>query len=184
MDPSYNIHSNAKLKDQVKAMLADGFQFGLHGSYKSATSSSLLLEEKTTLEETIGSHINKTRQHWLNYEERVTPAAHSKLFEIDATIGWNDEIGFRAGCASLYHPFNHQEQKAFNHMEIPLVIMDSTIYDYSSLNTESELRRAMKLLEGLKDVKNSHVAISWHQRVCNSDYNWHTGYEQLIEIMK
>ena len=89
-------------------------------------------------------------------------------------------MGYRAGCASLYQPYDHETQRALDYIEIPTLIMDSHIYDYGADDITGQTHKAMGMIEALQDLKNAHVAISWHPRVCSSDYNWHGVYEQLI----
>jgi hypothetical protein len=182
LDPSYNISSNARLVEKLKSMHSEGFEIGLHGSFNSAEDFDLLKMEKDQLEDALGLEVSKTRQHWLRYNEQVTPRSHSALFKFDSTIGWNDRMGFRAGIGSVYRPFDHENQKPFDHFVIPLLIMDSNIYDYGAGDIQNQIAKGAQLLSGLKSVKNAHVSISWHPRTCSSDYNWHPAYEQYLRI--
>jgi hypothetical protein len=91
-------------------------------------------------------------------------------------------MGYRAGCVSKFRPYDHETERAFSYFEIPQVIMDSNIYDYGSQKLEEQKKLSRKLLENLKNYKNAYVSISWHQRVCSSDYKWHETYEDLIKI--
>lgn len=119
------------------------------------------------MEQTLGIKITKTRQHWLNYFESITPKSHSELFEYDSTLAWNDKIGFRSGCASLYHPYDFENQKAYNYQVIPQIQMYMM------------MKKAKDMITTSKEVSRT-TNISWHQRVCSSDYNWHKFYEELI----
>ena len=88
------------------------------------------LKRKGKLENSIGKTVFKTRQHWLNIYESKTLKIHSDFESKDYTIGWNDISGYRAGCASKFHPYDHKNKKAYNHIVIPQLIMDSHIFDY------------------------------------------------------
>jgi hypothetical protein len=183
LDPSYDIANNKILQKKLKQLNDDGFEIGLHGSYESANDFEKLKHEKETLEKALGFEITKTRQHWLNYFEDVTPYSHSKLFKFDSTLAWNDIIGFRSGIASKYKPFDFKEEKAFDHQIIPQIIMDSNVYDYA--NDERIYEKARNILTLSKTIsKNTYVSISWHQRVCSADYNWHLFYEDLLSSLK
>jgi hypothetical protein len=116
----------------------------------------------------------------LNYEEATTPIIHDKLFEYDSSLGWNDRMGFRSGIAGRYRPYDHQNKKPFDYMITPQVIMDANIYDYSAQHVEKMSQKAMDILTGLRLHKKPHISISWHQRVCNSDYEWHELYKQIL----
>lgn len=181
LDPSYNLDKNIKLQDQLKHLMEEGFEIGVHGSYCSARDEVLLQNEKENLERNIGCKITKVRQHWLNYEENSTPYIHDKIFDLDSTIGWNDRIGFRAGCLSRYRPYDHKNQKAFSFYETPLIVMDSHIFDYNSNNVDQAINSVMQMLQNLQKYKCAHVSIAWHQRVCNEDYMWQYLYKNLLE---
>lgn len=179
IDPSYDIHTNTKLQNKLKELYKESFEIGLHGSYESAKDFQKLKEEKEILEKVLGIKITKTRQHWLNYFENITPKIHEQLFEYDSTLGWNDRIGFRSGCASLYNPYDFEKQKAFKYQIIPQVIMDSNVYDYA--DNEKIFLKAKEIIQKMKDVsKTTNISVSWHQRVSSSDYNWHKFYEEIL----
>lgn len=184
IDPSYNVRSNFRLQEQLRALHNEGFQIGLHGSFNSAKSLDLLSREKEVLECALGLAVNKTRQHWLNYFENRTPYIHEKLFKEDSTIGWNNIMGFRAGVASRYRPFDHKNNRAFDYYIIPQIIMDSHLFDYNE-GTESEsLEFAIKILQSTEGLKNIHYSISWHPRTAHSDYGWQNSYEHLVKYIK
>ncbi|MCK4822475.1 hypothetical protein KA005_42315 [bacterium] len=153
---------------------------GLHGSFYSATDEQRLSEEKATLENAVGTEVQKVRQHWLRYEEITTPQIHNKLFKYDSTLGWNDRMGFRSGIAGRSRPYDHKNKRPFDYMITPQVIMDANIYDYGVQHIERITKKAMDMLTGLRRHKNPYISISWHQRVCNSDYEWHELYEQIL----
>ncbi len=180
LDPSYNLE-NESLKKELKVLKKEGFEIGLHGSFNSAFFEGLLKKEKETLENELGFEIGSTRQHWLNYEESSTPFFHEELGFNDYTIGWNDIPGYRAGIASRFHPYDHINERAFEHWQVPQLIMDSHIYDYGKGNEESILTLAIEKIKELNQFKSSEVSISWHPRTSSSDYNWQVSYERILK---
>lgn len=183
MDPSYDVGSNDRLKTMLRRMMDEGFEVGLHGSFDSALDGDLLRREKEYLEQQLGCGVKKTRQHWLRYREAVTPVHHDELFEFDSTLGWNDHMGFRSGCASQYHPYDHRNQRPFKFLETPQVIMDSHIFDYQFGRQAQALEKALKLLESLNRYKSARVSISWHQRTCSPDYGWERAYQECLNVI-
>lgn len=179
IDPSYDIKTNMKLQKKLKELYRNGFQIGLHGSYDSAQDFEKLKREKDILEQLLGIKVIKTRQHWLNYYESMTPKFHERLFMYDSTLGWNDRIGFRSGCASLYSPYDFENEKVYMYQVIPQIVMDSNVYDYATdkkifIKTKEMIQRSLSV------SKNVNISISWHQRVCSGDYGWHMFYENLL----
>lgn len=182
IDPSYNISIDNKLKQRLGDLSKEGFEIGLHGSYNSATDALKAAREKEILENALGLQATKTRQHWLRYDEKITPYIHDSLFKFDSTLGWNNKMGFRSGCASRYQPYDHKEQKPFGYHETPMIIMDSHIYDYGC-DDDNRLPNTMRLLEALKECKRAHVSICWHERACSKDYGWHESYEKILNAL-
>lgn len=183
LDPSYDLKTNKRLIHKLKHLLSEGFDIGLHGSFKSATDGALLKWEKEILERTLGINCKRIRQHWLRYDESITPYLHNEFFQFDSTMGWNDRIGFRSGILSLYRPFDHKNNKPFDYYIVPQVIMDSHIFDYGSYRREAAIQSVFLLLKQLTNYKNVHISISWHQRVCSKDYNWHHLYENILNVI-
>ena len=182
LDHSYDVVKNIDLQNRLKCLIQEGFEVGLHGSFYSATDEERLVEEKNKLEESIGTKVQKTRQHWLKYKEMITPYIHNKLFKYDSTLGWNDRMGFRSGIAGRYRPYDHKNQRPFDYMITPQVIMDANIFDYGADLIKPLSVKATELLANLCQFKSAYVSVSWHQRVCNSDYRWHELYEQILVL--
>ncbi len=178
-DPSYRL--DKKLVDELRALKSEGFQIGIHGSFFSYNNPERLQKEKEHLEEKLGFGIEKSRQHWLRYSEEHTPDIHNALFKFDSTLGWNDRMGFRSGCASLYQPYNHKDQKAYDYQVIPQMIMDSNLFDYGLLSENEQMAKVDALFTRIKGLKKAHVSISWHPRTCSEDYNWHHVYKRIID---
>ncbi len=181
VDPNYDLEHYPRLQEKLKQLSADGFAIGLHGSYYSAVDLDLLKREKEVLEGVLGKPVSQTRQHWLRYVEGKTPFIHDAVFRMDSTLGWNDRVGFRNGCSSAFYPYDHVHQRAFTFLEIPQVIMDFNIYQSLSLENMEFVNRAVQVLERALKYKSAYVSISWHDRACTRDYNWHKTYEYIVK---
>lgn len=180
IDPNYDLARFTRLQDKLRQLVADGFTIGLHGSYFSAVDGALMRREKAILEEVIGKPVKRGRQHWLRYVENATPYIIDDVFEVDSTLGWNDRVGFRNGCASAFHPYDHRDRRPFKHIEIPQVIMDFNIYQSLAVENMEFVNRSIQVLDRAVKRKKAHIAISWHDRSCTADYNWHGTYEHII----
>lgn len=53
---------------------------------------------------------------------------------------------------------------------------------FMTMQTMKKYRQKAKdMIKISKEVsKTLHISISWHQRVCSSDYNWHLFYEEIL----
>ena len=182
LDPSYDIKENGRLKEKCKELISDGNKIGIHGSYFSSEDEDLFKKEKEILENSIGYEITKSRQHWLNYYEGRTPYIHTAArIEEDSSLGFNDVPGFRAGAGSIYNPYDHQNNMPFPFKEIPLVMMDSHLYDYSD---DYGLDHLQWLFDSISKIKNAAMSVIWHQRVISKDYGWDEGYKKLVSMIK
>jgi len=181
LDPSYDVAASPKIQEKLRYLRGEGFEVGLHGSIRSATDEEQLIKEKTLLQNVLGEEVIKIRQHWLRYEERRTPALHSRYFQFDSTLGWNDRMGFRSGCVSRHRHFDHGQNKPYRHLITPLIIMDSHIYG-PVRQREALSQTGLALIKILSRFKTSYVSINWHQRVCSPEYQWQAYYEKLLTL--
>ncbi len=182
LDPSYDIREDKRLIRKCRELLSMGHKIGLHGSFLSAEDETLFLKEKNTLEKTVNCRINKNRQHWLNYTNVITPYIHDKSgIEVDSSLGFNDISGFRSGIASTFNPYDHRNQSPFSFCELPLVIMDAQIHDYSEKADPDCFGWLSKCTEVVKKFA---VSVDWHQRVISSDYHWIESYKELAKKLR
>ena len=84
--------------------------------------------EKENLEEAIEESINLTRQHFLRFSFKHTPQAIQQLgLKEDSSLGFADRIGFRCGTGFSYNLYDFENEKAFEFLELPLIVMDSAL---------------------------------------------------------
>ena len=62
-------------------------------------------------------------------------------------------------------------------------MMDSHLYDYSSLNDEERFKQIDQILDELA-LTGGEASIIWHQRVFHSDFGWGKTYEYLLSQMR
>jgi peptidoglycan/xylan/chitin deacetylase (PgdA/CDA1 family) len=135
----------------ARQLSAEGFDVGLHGSYMSAFDSDVLAEEKAMLEEAIDRPVLTTRQHYLRYDVARTPLVQDRAGLLaDATLGFNRNVGFRAGTSLPFHPYDADAGVALDLLEIPLVAMDVALVRPNSL--ELNARLAKQVMRQLVDA--------------------------------
>lgn len=180
LNPSYDIKRDKRLMKKIRDLVKKGWEIGLHGSINSYKEPELLKKELMLLEDIAESRITRVRQHWLKYQEQVTTRIHQEIgFKKDSTLGFNDEIGFRAGVASVYNPYDHRNQKEFGITEVPLVVMDFSLYDYSNQTYVASLEKNYSLkylLRNINVLDSFYFSVDWHQRTLAKDYNFELPY--------
>ncbi len=161
----YDIES-PPVKETIRRLHEMGFEIGVHGSYNSFNNLNLLQSEKRTLESITGSEAIGTRQHYLNYDNNITPDLHYKAgFKYDTSIGFNPGIGvgFKRGTS---FPFQVMlsDGSISTLLEIPLLIMDG------ALDAAAKLGDCFKLMDQVEKYGGV-LTILWHTNRFNSrDY--------------
>lgn len=124
----------------------EGFDVGLHGSYFSAVAPGLLEEQKQSLERAVQAPVVTTRQHWLHFHFPETLILqHQAGFLADTTLGFNRNIGYRAGTGLPFFCFNPTTQRQMDMIEVPLVIQDGALLGENAL--EYSPLKAMEIVK-------------------------------------
>jgi len=117
------------------------------------------------------------RMHWLYFQSPDSFEALGKGgFQYDATFGFNEVIGFRAGTLQPYHPLNCQTL-----WELPLHIQDGALMgeEHLNLNREDAFRKAQPILDFAKRFGGA-VSLLWHNQSFTAPRFWGEVYERLI----
>lgn len=147
-----------------------GHSVGLHGSYLSYCRSDYLRDEAGWLmacasKVGVNQAVWRSRQHYL----RWTPATVRLLEEAglheDASLGFHDEPGFRAGTARTFPFFDIGENRRLMVKMRPLVLMEATLlapgYLGMSAGAPATLELAVSLKERCAKVGGT-FSLLWH----------------------
>jgi len=144
----------------VETIRDGGGEVGLHGSYTAADDPQRLADEHAKLEALAGPVLGH-RYHYL----RVDP--HRNLARLplryDTTLGFPDAVGFRAGIARPFHPWDFERDAPAEILEVPLAAMDATLAEERYLGLSA--KRAAPRLRALVDWAASNggaFAVLWH----------------------
>ena len=170
---------NLEVVKVIKKLDLEGWEIGLHGSYKSYTNKNLLKKEKEELEGVLGKRVYGIRQHYGNLKIPETWKLQEDLgFEYDSSFGITDYDGFKG---NKYFPFRPFESPF---LEIPLTIMEHRLF-LSDKNKEEIWEECKKIIKDVEE-KNGVLTILWHNRIF--DENEFLGrseiYERIIELCK
>jgi hypothetical protein len=144
----------------VETLLEAGAEIGLHGSYTAAEDPARLAEEKAKLESLAGP-VAGHRYHYLRGDPHRNIA--NLDFRYDTTLGFPDAVGFRAGIARPFHPWDFERDAPADVLEIPLAAMDATLAEERYLGLSA--KRAEPQLNALLDwgaANGGAFAILWH----------------------
>ena len=79
----------------------------------------------------------------------------------DTTWGFNENPGFKASISLPFNPPN-LEWECFNILEIPLVLMDTSLWGYMNLDEKQGLELIRKMMNVVKNTGGL-FTILWHQ---------------------
>lgn len=181
-DPSYDVRQPA-IRRQIAQLFHGGWKIGLHQSFESWRDSEAIAHQRRQLEESVDAPIVSCRQHWLRFSWADTWAAQQEAgLSEDATLGFNDRAGFRNGAALAFHPWDPLAEAPLQLMAVPMILMDSHIYDYQLIDAEGIESFLHPLLEEVRRV-HGHASLLWHPHTLSNDYGWSDGYETLLKMV-
>ena len=158
----------------VRSLSHDGCEIGLHASLSSTESRQRLALEKHELESVLDGTVNGVRQHHLRLRlpNRWEEFADTG-FQYDASFGFRETWGFRAGTAFPYRLAGTRGLLPIE--EISLQIMDSTLERYD--DPWGECVRALDAVESVGGI----LTVLFHQRYF--DERNFPGYAELYESL-
>ncbi|MCG8573743.1 MAG: polysaccharide deacetylase family protein [Flavobacteriales bacterium] len=176
-----NIHwKNPHLGSLIRGLNAAG-GMGIHPSYYAHLDSAQTGKEKERLEEIVGHEIRKSRQHFLRLK---LPESYRLLLDNglvrDYSMGFADNIGFRAGTSFPYHWFDLKANKKTDLLVFPFAYMDSALKDYLKLSPTEARLEVEELVENVQDVGGVFMFI-WHNSSITDRDEWE-GWKSLLDF--
>ena len=143
--------NNPKVITLIKRLETMGHEIGLHGSFNSFNDYGIFVNEKAKLNQIVSNRQYGGRQHYLRWKTPDTWRILEKAGMLyDATLGYGDHEGFRSGICFPYKPFDVIESREINIWQLPLVVMDRSLYGYQNLSLEGAFQRIKKLVDVVK----------------------------------
>lgn len=179
MDPSYDV-SDAQLSAKICNLRRQGHAVGLHQGFDTWRDNERMQREHDRLSAITRESISSCRQHWLRFSWAHTWRAQALVgLRLDTSLGFNDRAGFRNSAAVRFCPFHRALNHPLSIEVLPLVLMDSHLYDYGNLS-ESQIKNSIDNWLDEVFLVGGEASIVWHQRVFSQDYGWSLGYEYLL----
>jgi peptidoglycan/xylan/chitin deacetylase (PgdA/CDA1 family) len=166
----------------VETLRAGRAEIGLHGSYTAAEDPDRLQAEKDALEELAGPVLGQ-RYHYLRIDPHRCLALVAAGFKYDSSLGFPGAIGFRAGIAHPFRPWDFATERPLDLVEIPLAVMDATFEErYLNLSAPQTEPHLMQLLEWAAEHGGG-FSVLWHTDRFDpaSSQRWDQLYERMID---
>ena len=176
-DPGYD---PLTLKNDLAVLAAAGHTIGLHPAFDAWSDAEKLSYAQKRLQTAAPMPVTACRQHWLRFSFAETWTAQAAAgLQTDYTLGFNDRSGFRNGAAIRHEPLGRDGKPMTGFFSIPLVLMDSHLFDYAD-NDQKNTRQRIKIL--LDEIRFTHgqASILWHPHTIFADYGWGKGYVELL----
>jgi hypothetical protein len=176
-------YKNQGIRELIKG-IAKNFDIGIHPSFAGFKNEGYekVIQEKERLEKIIGKNIKKSRQHYLNLR---FPKTYQNLIKAgikeDYTLGFADQIGFRAGICSPFYFYDLENETKTDLMIIPFQVMDGTLLHYLNYSPVRAWDEIERIMAEVKDVGGTFVSI-WHNETVNDLGEWN-GYREVFEKM-
>lgn len=161
----YFLTSNYSLKEMqetTKDLAENGWDLGLHGDFGTHDSAQKMRESVDAFSGAMGFPPRGIRQHYLKFSfDKTWEIMESIGFDYDSSVGLNDRLGFKLGLATPFHP-PRGDWSEMNILELPLTLMDTTLWGYLKLTEEDGLRATKQLLSSVEAVEGLFTLL-WHQ---------------------
>ena len=172
--------------DQWRRISSGGQSLGVHPGYETydqpervASATRLVRQQMEKLgieQEELGG-----RQHYLRWETAGTARAYEEAgLSHDATLGFADHAGFRAGICYEYPWYDVQERRPLSLRERPLVLMDVTLTrpGYMDLGAGESFDYAVALKSECRKYGGD-FSVLWHNNVLQEETEREL-YQQLL----
>jgi hypothetical protein len=171
-----------RVADVMRTLADEGFDVGLHGSYRGAADDGVLAADRSRLESATGLEVTTTRQHLLHWDVRSTPRLQEAAgLRVDSSLGFNRNVGFRAATSLPFRWYDLVADAPLNLLEVPLVLHDVGLLDVWGL--ELDLERAAEVVQRFLDrAARAGTAITFvfHPDKLDRD-DWRALYEATLD---
>ena len=136
-------------------------EIGVHGSLGTGFDLTELNNEIRALKRKIYGN----RFHYLQYDARDTPPIlEATSLEYDSSVGFAEQIGFRNGICFPFREFNFDTGKAYEHLQIPLTIMDTTLMDEELMGKFTHSQTQKQIYDLINEVEKfgGVLTVLWH----------------------
>ncbi len=167
--------------ETLRRVAARGWEVALHGSFHSFDSAEHLRGERADLEALVGQPLWGCRQHFLRLAWPATWQAQADAgLRYDATLGYHDADGSRAGFSFPFCPYGGTGTLPV--LELPLTVADGALREHQGLGPDAAWERLRGHLERA-EADGSMLGLLWHNtHFCELDAPGYRGvYERALD---
>jgi hypothetical protein len=172
-----------EIHEIVRMILTAGGELGVHGGYHRFNNPALYHESLEAVEAEFGVRPCGIRNHLLRFSYPDTWRAQAAAgFEYDATYSLPHELGPRGGWPFPFHACDPRTGEFLDLIELPMTVMDATLFRHFRLNGSDALEAAWHAIESVIEVGGM-VSLLWHNNYFNEpEYaEWQEVYEEILK---
>ena len=171
----------------VETVLGAGAEVGLHGSYLAADDLERLARERALLAQLDGPLIGH-RYHYLRVDPHRNLAPLGGIgFRYDTSLVFPDALGFRAGIAHPFRPWDFEGERPSDLVEVPLAVMDATLAgeQFAGLTAQKAKPQLLALLDWAAEHGGG-FSILWHPERFDapSARGWDRLYFEVVDAVR
>ncbi len=177
----YGARTSTKYYRQYLNEIPADWPIGIHYNYDTHLHDKQFRAQKNEVESITGTSITAGRAHYLRMEPKSSFSFWSKMgIQIDESLGYPDKVGYRAGIAGPFHPYDTKAQEELPILSLPLVTMDSCIGD--NLGAEA-IEKIEEHVAHLSVVGGTFTLLFHPGRFDNAEFpKTQLMYRQLLEL--
>jgi hypothetical protein len=150
-----------KVRAMISWLQKNNIELGVHPGYDTFRSPEKLRKDVTKIRELIGAQPMGGRQDYLRWSPESWLDWENCGLAYDSTVGYADQIGFRAGTCIPYRPWLFKLNREAHLLEVPLIVMDCTLTWYMSLNPEQIVVAVRDCIDQCRAVGGTFTLL-WH----------------------
>ena len=159
LSSSYPLADVRKASDRVRG---SGWDAGLHGDFGTHDSQEKMDAAVARFAKGLGFKPTGLREHFLKFDYAKSWAIMERqAFDYDSSVGNASHLGFRIGMATPFHPPD-ASWSPMNLLELPLVLMDTTLWGYLKLSEEDGFSDTLRMMTMVREVEGLFTLL-WHQ---------------------
>jgi peptidoglycan/xylan/chitin deacetylase (PgdA/CDA1 family) len=186
-DVQYDIESQ-RFGGAFESIKKSGGEIGLHAAYMTYLGKERFAAQKEKLERLSGTKVKGLRHHCWHLgpdEERTFRMHEASGFEYDASLAFNESLGFRRNVAMPFSPYDSSMKRELGYLQLPNFCMDANVFGFqkeppTTIEDVIDFIKTIKRYEGLG-------VIDWHVRTSypkGKDYrDWGEGYQRIIKYL-
>jgi len=177
-----------ELADEIGYLIDEGCEIGSHTGYYSYNKLDEIEKEKQAIEKITGQKIVGVRNHTLRFRVPESWEILAKAgFKYDTSLNYHDMVGFRNGMCHPFQPFNLNEKKTTNILEIPLIASDIAFRAFMKTDAVDSWKYLKQLID-IAEKLNGVLTILWHNWTfslptsysCMFGKEWTELYEKIL----